>query len=180
MALINTTTTGILGSTFSADGTGPLNIQQNGVTLGVYGNIIAFSASLPSSCSSHSITSTVATKVPLSTENFDTNSNFDNSTNYRFLPTVAGYYQINGAVYGNTNTGNLSYNVAHIYKNGSVYRSQYEYIATGSITTVISALIYFNGTTDYVELYVQASGTSPYLNGVNNGVYMDGYLVKAV
>jgi len=31
MALINTTTTGVLGSTFFADGTGDLTIQQNGV-----------------------------------------------------------------------------------------------------------------------------------------------------
>jgi hypothetical protein len=44
MALINTTTTGVLGSTFFGDGTGPLTVQQNGVTLGTYGNIPAFSA----------------------------------------------------------------------------------------------------------------------------------------
>ena len=44
MALINTTTTGVLGSTFYGDGTGPLNIQQNGVTLGIYGNIPTFAA----------------------------------------------------------------------------------------------------------------------------------------
>ena len=30
MALINTTTTGVLGSTFYADGSGDLTIQQNG------------------------------------------------------------------------------------------------------------------------------------------------------
>ena len=33
MALINTTTTGVLGSTFYADGTGSLTIQENGVTI---------------------------------------------------------------------------------------------------------------------------------------------------
>ena len=33
MALINTTTTGVLGSTFYGDGTGDLTIQQNGVTI---------------------------------------------------------------------------------------------------------------------------------------------------
>jgi len=33
MALINTTTTGVLGSTFYADGSGDLTIQQNGVTI---------------------------------------------------------------------------------------------------------------------------------------------------
>jgi hypothetical protein len=33
MALINTTTTGVLGSTFYGDGTGSLTIQENGVTI---------------------------------------------------------------------------------------------------------------------------------------------------
>jgi len=33
MALINTTTTGVLGSTFYADGSGDLTIQQNGVLI---------------------------------------------------------------------------------------------------------------------------------------------------
>ena len=30
------------------------------------------------------------TKVTFDSEHFDTNSNYDNSTNYRFTPTVAG------------------------------------------------------------------------------------------
>jgi len=38
------------------------------------------------------------TKVPFDTEEFDTNSNYDNATNYRFTPTVAGYYQANDSV----------------------------------------------------------------------------------
>jgi hypothetical protein len=45
------------------------------------------------------VTATVTyTKIQLNTENFDTNNNFDSTTNYRFTPTVAGYYQISGAV----------------------------------------------------------------------------------
>jgi hypothetical protein len=44
------------------------------------------------------ITSNTFTKVQINTEEFDTNSNFDSTTNYRFTPTVAGYYQVNGSV----------------------------------------------------------------------------------
>lgn len=155
------------------------SVGQPQLISGTVGNGPAFSANLPSACNSFGLTSTTSTKVPLSNKNFDTANAFDNSTNYRFQPTIAGYYQINGAVYGNTNTGSLSYCVAHLYKNGSVYRSQYEYISTGSNTVSVSAIIYLNGSTDYVELYAQVSGTSPYLNGVNGGVYMDGILVRS-
>ena len=38
------------------------------------------------------------TKVNLQTEIVDTNNDFDNSTNYRFTPTVAGKYLITGGV----------------------------------------------------------------------------------
>ena len=43
MALINTTTTGVLGTTVYGDGQGALTVQKDGVTQGVYGNIPAFS-----------------------------------------------------------------------------------------------------------------------------------------
>ena len=73
MALINTTTTGVLGSTFYGDGTGPLTVQQNGVTLGTYGNIPTFSAT---TLTGQSFSNGTFTKVQLNVETFDTNSNF--------------------------------------------------------------------------------------------------------
>lgn len=42
------------------------------------------------------LTTGTYTKVQLNIEEFDTNNNFDSSTNYRFTPTVAGYYQFQG------------------------------------------------------------------------------------
>ncbi|MEZ7974073.1 MAG: hypothetical protein QMC48_03480, partial [SAR324 cluster bacterium] len=63
--------------------------------------------------------STTNTKIILDTEEFDTNNCFDSTTNYRFTPTVAGYYQINGAVTlaVPATTGGAA---ARLYKNGTL------------------------------------------------------------
>ena len=42
------------------------------------------------------LSSSTWTKIQLQTEEFDTASCYDNATNYRFTPNVAGYYQVNG------------------------------------------------------------------------------------
>ena len=65
------------------------------------------------------ITVNTWTKVTLTTETFDTNSNYDTSTS-KFTPTVAGYYYITGSV---TIVGANSayYVIGAIYKNGTQY-----------------------------------------------------------
>ena len=88
---------------------------------------------------------------------FDTNSNF-NTTTYRFTPTVAGYYQINGTGYGYpavTGAVNLS-----IYLNGAGYTANVSAPnANQGPGLQVAALMYLNGSTDYVEIYIyQNSG----------------------
>ena len=178
MALINTTTTGIQGSTFYADGTGSLTVQQNGQTLGVFGNQPAFRAY---NVAVQNISNATWTKVQLTTELFDTNSNFDNATNYRFTPTVAGYYQFNGQSYANyTSTPGVRIGVA-LYKNGNSYAQQELTNPSASLygTIAISSLIYLNGTTDYVELYALIYATGPQIYFGPTLTYLDGILVKA-
>ena len=121
----------------------------------VSGNMPAFSAYLSTT---QSIPNNTFTKVTCQTEEFDTNSNYDNTTNYRFTPTVAGYYMVTGS----TSTGGaLPFNLISLYKNGSEFKRGTQGDSVGVLQNIISALIYFNGTTDYVELYtLQASGSS--------------------
>ena len=126
-----------------------------------------------------SISNATWTKVVLDTEEFDTNSNFASS---RFTPTVAGYYQINGQ----TNFGGISasgHQASSLYKNGARYKdgSQNPFDATDGSGSVVSALLYFNGSTDYVELYIfQRSGASRNANVGNIARnYFDGCLVRA-
>ena len=109
-----------------------------------------------------SIPNNTSTKVKIDTKIFDTNTNYDNTTNYRFTPTVAGYYQISGGLAVNQIVGGLLINV---WKNGSNY-AQGSY-SGGAVNignycqSSVSTLVYLNGSTDYVELYVyQSSGGS--------------------
>jgi len=115
------------------------------------------------------------TKVQLNAEEFDTNNNFDPTTNYRFTPTVAGYYQISGSV-GLTGTNTRI--LCAIYKNGSEhFRGQDASVNLSQVT--VSGLVYFNGSTDYVELYVFATfgGTSNIAAG-QKYTYLTGVLVR--
>jgi hypothetical protein len=48
--------------------------------------------------SAQTISSSTFTKVSLQAESFDVTNAFDSTTNYRFQPTVAGYYQANGTI----------------------------------------------------------------------------------
>ena len=97
------------------------------------------------------VVSTGQTKIQLNTELWDTNSNYDNATNYRFTPTVAGYYQVNW--YANT-TSSTSLLQCSIYLNGTNVAAGSE-PTTGNASQV-AALIYMNGSTDYIEFYFYA------------------------
>ena len=97
------------------------------------------------------ITSSSWTKAAFNTITLDTNSNFD-TTNYRFQPTIAGYYFFGWTL----DMGGVSSNISltQVYKNGVGYSrgsgmsvAQAEFYGTGT------ALVYLNGTSDYVELY---------------------------
>jgi hypothetical protein len=146
--VINASTTS--GLVMTSDLSGSLQFQNNGVNLPMSGVAPAFAVY---STNSQSVNDNTTAKVQLNVERFDTNNNFDNATNYRFTPTVAGYYQVNGHIaFSGTATG---YARAMIFKNGSSYAegsSSPNNSITGAESTA-SSVIYLNGSTDYVELY---------------------------
>lgn len=132
--------------------------------------------------STQSISSATWTKVALQSEDFDTNNNFDKDTNYRFTPTVAGYYQVNAET--RCNGTSLTVFAAAIYKNGSVVSSEIVYIPSGVTAAnqvTCAKLIYFNGSSDYVELYGYILGTSPSFDYNASGYFsrLNGALVRA-
>ena len=113
------------------------------------------------------------TKVQYQTKEFDTNNNFDSTTNYRFTPTVAGYYQINGAVkYGNNGEVVLA-----IYKNGTAYKwgldNLYGYAST------VSCVMNFNGSTDYIELYVYIGTGGSSTTAASTQTWFNGCMVRS-
>ena len=113
------------------------------------------------STSQTGVTSSVFTKVQLTSEYFDTANCFDSSTNYRFTPTVAGYYQVNAILFlsgtGMTSAGCFIYKNANLFSYGS-YMSLSVNIST--FVSSVSNVIYMNGTTDYIELYALGTVSS--------------------
>ena len=63
------------------------------------------------------------TKIQCDTEVLDSDSTYDNSTNYRFTPAVAGKYMIYGmvAIGSGTAVSNAQQIFVALYKNGSLY-----------------------------------------------------------
>ena len=178
MAIIINGTGSISG--LSAGGLPDASVTQSDLASGVAGTGPAFSA-YPTSGAIFS--NSTWTKVTLNAEQFDTNSNFDSTTNYRFTPTVAGYYQVNAAVKSNWNGTQFSTYIVAIFKNGSTYsRTVYDQATSVSLypTILNSTIVYLNGTTDYLELYVYASGgSSPSYEQLAERTYLTGVLVRA-
>jgi hypothetical protein len=117
------------------------------------------------------IGASVATKIQFQTEVFDTAAAFDSTTNYRFTPLVAGYYQATGGIYfGAGAQGNQLY----IYKNGSNYLNNAYITANGATMT---GLVYLNGSTDYLELWCYlVSGST--LSGISSNTYFQATMVR--
>lgn len=123
------------------------------------------------------VSSTTYTKVQINTESFDTNSNFDPTTNYRFTPTVAGYYQINGSLSVEASSS-VSRFFCTIYKNGNEAYRGTDVNATG-FQSVVGGVLYMNGSTDYIELYGWVTGTGIVFYGQPTSTYLTGCLVRA-
>jgi hypothetical protein len=142
----------------------------------VSGNMPAFSAY--GTGSNQSITTTTWTKAQLNAEEFDTANCFDSTTNYRYTPNVAGYYQVNGTIYF-TGTATTRGIIA-IYKNGAIWKmGNYmpPFNASQGVMNV-ATLMYMNGSTDYIELYGLVAATSPQFERDQTQVYMSGVLVR--
>ena len=159
------------------------SIQQSYLASGVAGTGPAFSVS---NAANQTLSNTTWTKVTLSTKDFDTSGYFDYTTNYRFLPLVAGYYQFSTFVPGpSSNTQNL---IIGIYKNGLLFRiigSSQNLNASTVLNngTGGSILLYLNGSTDYIELWAyQQTGGSAIIGGGGTAAYstyLTGCLVRS-
>lgn len=163
--------TTVISGTSGIDNLAASSVLQADLASNVVGNGPAFSVY---ASAIQGLTTGVSAKVNLNAEEFDTNNNFD-TTNYRFTPTVAGYYQFYGSVYVTT----AAITEAVIYKNGSLYKwGSLAYVSAQAVST-INAIIYLNGTTDYVELWVQATGTNPATGAGASVTFLQGCLVRA-
>ena len=133
----------------------------------------AFYAFLPTN---QSVGSGSPTKVNLSSESFDTASAFD-TTNYRFLPLVAGYYQINACA--TLSSASALFSVVSIYKNGSAYSIMNTQKSNANYNCAsVSTIVYLNGSTDYVEMFAWES-TATTIISTSPATFMCGSLVRS-
>ena len=121
-------------------------------------------AFLVSRAGNQTTTQNTYTKIQWNAEKYDTANCFDTTTNYRFTPNLAGYYQINATVTATTLAGE-SYSA--IFKNGSEFiqfaRRQPQGIAASG-----SVIVYMNGSTDYLEVYFYGTANPTGVEGVNS------------
>jgi len=151
----------------SVAGTNTATLPAATGTVMVSGNMPAFGAYLNAN---QSVSSGVVTKVTINAEQFDTNNCFDSTTNYRFTPTVAGYYQINAPVLAYSSSSQVTAVGAFLYKNGSTYTyTQTNLSATVIASVTLSIVVYANGTTDYFELYASVQGSNLFVSGGTGG-----------
>lgn len=141
------------------------------ITFADFGNTPAFQATINSS---QSITTSADTKAQFAVEDFDTDSCYDNTTNYRFTPNVAGKYFVYTQTNLVTGAGAVVIQEANtkIKKNGTSINVAVLGAYTNNFANVLSlyngSVIDFNGTTDYVEVFVEtyiSSGTVTLFQG---------------
>jgi hypothetical protein len=118
----------------------------------------AFSAY--NNAAAQSLSNATWTKLICNAEEFDTASCFDSTTNYRFTPNIAGYYQVNLSVFLDYSVSQFNAGESAIYKNGASFKRLIQNGYGGYGIGIISTLIYMNGTTDYLEGYAYISGGS--------------------
>jgi len=109
--------------------------------------------------STQSVSGGTYTKVQFNAESFDTDSCYDPTTNYRFTPNKAGYYQVNISI--NPYLSSANFSVWRLYFNGASVRQNSTDAGYGQGQALaFSTLIYMNGSTDYIEVYLYTEVSS--------------------
>jgi hypothetical protein len=171
-------------------------IADNGtVTLGSSGDTFTLGSGVKQSnlmypafeayrSSAQTVSDATVTKVQYDTETFDTDNCYDNSTNYRFTPTVAGKYFVYVSIQAASSVANDIKQVQiQLYKNGSIYRQSRQINDPSETNWQIihtQAIIDMNGSTDYLEVFgyidkIQSS-TISFTSGTKN-TYFGAYRI---
>jgi len=174
----------------SSQGSGTITLGASGETIttasgakfsGITGqNYPAFYANLSVS---QSVSNNTLTKAQIDSELFDTDNCYDNSTNYRFTPTVAGHYFVTGCISGESGTNDSNQCTAAIHKNGSYY-TNHNFSSSAifrRFPCMTTAVVYMNGSTDYIELFgsINSTGTSVEFNAGSKQTFFTAYRLGA-
>jgi len=157
----------------TSSGSGTITIGQSGETVDFSNGTATLNSGMKAtpafeayqSATQSGVSDAVWTKMTMNTETFDTDGNYDNSSNYRFTPTTAGKYFVyvmGGCLSDTTYKLNVA-NIA-IYKNGSSLRATNITVngadRLNEATTTTTAIVDMNGSSDYLEAYARVNVTT--------------------
>jgi len=163
----------------TSDGSGTITMP-NGIISGQ--NYPAFEAYLSSN---QTVSNSTYTLTEFDTELFDTDNCYDNTTNYRFTPTVAGKYFVYANVQAIGSADTLRDGIIVIQKNGVNYRESRFNPQNGAPESELHlhavATISMNGSSDYISVngYINVSSGTPQFSSDIKGTYFGAYRIGA-
>ena len=123
-----------------------------------------------------SISNNTVTKIQFNTTTLDTGSFWD-SSNYRWTPTVSGYYFTN-CQYKFLSSGSTSVLRVKLQKNGTDYCTSTMVSTGGSNSAITSGFVHLNGSSDYIEAYAQhQEGSTELIGGDPELTFFQGYKI---
>jgi hypothetical protein len=180
-----------VGTITTSSGSGTITLGQSGETVTVTNGVMSgqnypgFHAFLSSG---QTLSDGAETKLQINSEVYDSDSDYDNSTNYRFTPSIAGKYMVYGAaILSSGASANNLESELYIKKNGSTvgkssdnFNSNYANVNTQTLQIVID----MNGSSDYVELYgacntVNSGDATAFGDSTQQRTYFGAYRIGA-
>ena len=118
-------------------------------------------------------------KVPFDTKLFDTSSNYDGATNFRFTAPINGFYHFDTQLEVN-NGNNSAFIQVLFYKNGTITGSAPLFPGSGLNNTVAIGSIFLQlNSGDYIEVYAFSTTGAWGVVGGATGTWFSGFLVSA-
>lgn len=142
------TLTNATGLPLSTGVTGTLPVANGGT------GVVAIPSFQGYNSAAQTISSGAFTKLQINTEQWDTGSYYDNATNYRYTPLIAGTYMVSASLSMDSIASGVVV-IVSIYKNGTEYKRGrvVEGNATNTAGVNVTCLVQLNGSSDYIEFY---------------------------
>lgn len=112
-----------------------------------------------------SLSAGVTTKLQYQTKNWDYQTEYDNTTNYRFTSKKGGTYLVTASMYLTNPASNDPFTLA-VYKNGSQYAVINNGVAiNGANYMVLGSTVVQLNANDYVEIYGYSAQANTLITG---------------
>ena len=170
LATSPTLVTPALGTPSALVLTNATGLPQAGLGTNVAGNGPTFSYY---QSSAQTLPTTTFTKLTFTSNDWDTTGGMFASS--RFTPTVAGYYLILGGIEVSASTTGQ---IVKIYRNGAVYKAFMNSNPISVTSLYGSAMVYCNGSSDYIELYGWVGAGQALATG-SSITYFQGTLIRS-